>query len=65
MYAEILVSLGYEDLESVVIMSEEEIDELSTSINMRPGHKRKFPVAIMKAKEEGMKSRQRSGEKKR
>ena len=36
------LALGYEDLESVSLLSEEEIVELATSIKMRPGHRRKL-----------------------
>jgi hypothetical protein len=51
--AEILfLSLGYEDLLSLTLMSATQIEELSVSINMKAGHKLKFPWAIQSAREE-------------
>jgi hypothetical protein len=43
--------LGYDLLESLTLLSKEEIEELSISIKMLPGHKRRFPAAIQKARE--------------
>ena len=38
-YQQDLEEQGYEELESLVLLSEEEIEELSTSINMKPGNR--------------------------
>ena len=46
------LALGYEDLESVSLLSEEEIDELATSIKMRPGHRRKLQAVMSKVRAE-------------
>jgi hypothetical protein len=44
--------VGYDLLESLILLSQEEIEELSVSIKMKPGHKRRFPVAVQKARED-------------
>ena len=44
--------LGYEVLEILTALSQEEIDELSTSLKMKPGHKKMFSLAIQKAERE-------------
>ena len=51
-YQQALEEEGYEELESLTLLSEKEIDELSTSIKMKPGHRKKLPVAIKRAREE-------------
>lgn len=51
-YQQALEEEGYEELESLVLLSKEEIEDLSTAIKMRPGHKKKLPVAIQSAREE-------------
>ena len=51
-YQQALEAEGYEDLESLTLMTEEEIAELSTAINMKAGHKKKFAAAILKARRE-------------
>jgi hypothetical protein len=50
----LLLSLfvGYEELEILALLTGEQIDELSVTIKMRPGHKVKFPLAIQAAREE-------------
>jgi hypothetical protein len=45
-------TIGLEDVESLTLLSQEEVEELSVSINMKLGHKRKLLVAIRKAREE-------------
>jgi hypothetical protein len=39
-------------LGSLTILTPEEIDELSTAIQMKPGHKRRFPNVVKKKREE-------------
>jgi hypothetical protein len=51
-YQQALEDEGYEDLESLALLTKEQIEELSATIKMRPGHKFKFPVAIQTAREE-------------
>ena len=43
---------GYDDLESLTLLSAEEVDELCAEVKMKPGHRRKMPVIIERAKEE-------------
>ena len=38
--------------ESLVLLTEEEINELSSTITMKAGHKKRFPIEIRKAREE-------------
>jgi hypothetical protein len=51
-YHKALEDEGFEDVESLTILTGEEIEELSTAVKMKFGHKKKFPVAIHKAREE-------------
>ena len=51
-YQKALEEEGYDDLATLSVMTQEEIDELSTSIGMKPGHRRKLPLLIKKAREE-------------
>ena len=60
-YKQALAEEGYEGIESLTLLSDEEIEELSRSVNMKPGHKKTFPVAIEKARQ-GMKEHQREKE---
>jgi hypothetical protein len=57
-YQQALEDEGYEELESLTLLTPEQIEELSVTIQMRPGHKVKFPVAIHKAREELQESRE-------
>jgi hypothetical protein len=43
---------GFEDLQSLVLLSDEQISDLSSAINMKLGHKLKFAVIIREAREE-------------
>ena len=51
-YQQALEEEGFEDVESLTLLTSGEIEELSTAIKMKFGHKKKFPVAIQKAREE-------------
>jgi hypothetical protein len=51
-YQQSLEDQGFEELESLTLLTDEEINELSTAISMKLGHKKKFPVAIQQAREE-------------
>ena len=61
-YQQPLEDEGYEELESLTLLTPEQIEELSVTIQMRPGHKVKFPVAIQKAREELDKRRKQKQE---
>jgi hypothetical protein len=50
-YQQALEELGYEELESVVLLNTEEVEALSSAIQMKAGHRKKFPVAIQNARE--------------
>jgi hypothetical protein len=50
-YQAALEEQGYEDLISIVLLSEEEIEELATAISMRPGHRKKLPIVIKEQEE--------------
>lgn len=50
-YQQALEELGYEELESVVVLNTEEVEALSSVIQMKAGHRKKFPVAIQHARE--------------
>ena len=43
---------GFDDLQSLTLLTTEEIDELATAIGMKQGHKMKFPVLIQQAREQ-------------
>ena len=43
---------GFDAVESLILLSENDIGELCTAINMKRGHKIRFPVIIAKAREE-------------
>ena len=43
---------GFDAVESLILLSEKDIDELCTAINMKRGHKIRFPVVIAEAREE-------------
>jgi len=51
-YQQALEEEGFEDLQSLVLLSPEQIEELSSAINMKMGHKLKFPVTIQDARED-------------
>ena len=51
-YQQSLEDEGFEELEALTLLSPEEIEELASAIKMKFGHKKKFPVAISKAREE-------------
>merc|ERR1711862_537835 len=64
-YCESLVEEGFDDLQSLVLLTADGIDELSTAISMKKGHKMKFPVLILQAREqmdETMKKQKREKE---
>ena len=42
---------GLDTVESLILLSEQEIDELCTRIKMKLGHKKRFPVVIAEARE--------------
>jgi hypothetical protein len=44
--------IGYEDVVSLTLLSDEEIQELAISLKMKPGHMKKLPFAIEKARDE-------------
>ena len=52
---------GFDDLQSLTLLTTEEIDELATTIGMKQGHKKKFPVLIQEEEQE----RRREKEKQR
>ena len=54
--------VGYDLLESLILLSQEEIEELSVSIKMKPGHKRRFPAAVQKAREEAKREEEEQDE---
>ena len=43
---------GFDAIENLTLLSEDEISELATAIKMKFGHKRRFPVIIKKARED-------------
>jgi hypothetical protein len=43
---------GYDDLASLALLSEEEVEEFATSIDMKKGHKKKLPVVIQELRED-------------
>ena len=43
---------GFDAVESLILLSDKDIDELCTAINMKRGHKIRFPVVIAEAREE-------------
>ena len=51
-YQQALEDEGYEELESLVLLDEKEIEELSAAVEMKAGHRKKFPVAIQTARED-------------
>jgi len=51
-YQTALEEEGYEDLISIVLLNEDEIEELATAISMRPGHRKKLPVVINMVRKE-------------
>jgi hypothetical protein len=51
-YQKNLEEEGFEVLESLTLLSDEEVESLSTAMQMKLGHKKLFPVAIRKAREE-------------
>ena len=51
-YQQSLEDEGYDSKESLVLLTDDEIDELSSTIMMKAGHKKRFPVEIRKAREE-------------
>ena len=50
-YQTALEEEGYEDLISIVLLNEDEIEELATTISMRPGHRKKLPIVIKEQEE--------------
>jgi hypothetical protein len=44
-------SIGYDDLQSLALLADDQIEALSSAINMRPGHRLKFPFVIKELKE--------------
>ena len=42
----------YDDLESLILLSDVEVEELCTAIAMKPGHKKRFPSLLKREKEE-------------
>ena len=61
-YQQALEDEGYEELESLTLLTPEQIEELSVTIHMRPGHKVKFPVAIQAARDELQKRKKQKQE---
>ena len=51
-YQEALAEEGYDDLASFSMITEDEIEELCASVKMKPGHRKKMPMLIDKAKRE-------------
>jgi hypothetical protein len=51
-YQQSLEDEGYDSKESLVLLTDDEIDELSSTIKMKAGHKKRFPVEIREAREE-------------
>ena len=51
-YQEALDKEGYDDLESFSMIPDEEIEQLCDQVKMRPGHRRKMPALIARAKED-------------
>ena len=43
---------GFDYLQSLTLLTTEEINELATTIGMKQGHKKKFPVLIQQAREQ-------------
>jgi hypothetical protein len=62
-YQQLLEEEGFDDLESLTLLSQEEIQELSTAIHMKLGHKKKFPVAIQNGREEIKRQKEEQAEK--
>ena len=56
---------GYDAVESLILLSDEEIGELCTAIKMKPGHTKRFPVVIAEAREEEKKRRMEKEKKER
>jgi hypothetical protein len=50
-YKQALEQEGFEVLESLIGLSQEQVDALGTAIHMKMGHKMVFPVAIEEARE--------------
>ena len=42
----------YDDLESLILLSDVEVEELCAAIAMKPGHKKRFPSLLKREKEE-------------
>jgi hypothetical protein len=51
-YKQALEEQGFEELESLTLLTDVEIAELSSAINMKMGHAKKFPAAIDDARKE-------------
>ena len=51
-YKQALEDEGFEVLESLISLSEEEVDSLGTAMQMKMGHMKVFPLAIQKARED-------------
>ena len=49
-YLEALKQEGYDDLLSLSMLPEDEVDELCTALKMKPGHKRKMPALVRRLK---------------
>ena len=51
-YQQALEAEGYDDLYSVSVIPEDELDELCLTLKMKPGHRRKMPMLINKLRRE-------------
>ena len=51
-YRPALEDQGFDAVESLVLLTDDEINELSSAVAMKFGHKKRFPVEIRKAREE-------------
>ena len=51
-YQEALADEGYDDLESFSMISSEEIEELCATVQMKPGHRKKMPALVDRARED-------------
>ena len=51
-YQESFADEGYDDLESFSLIPAEEIEELCKAVKMKPGHRRKMPGLVDRAREE-------------
>ena len=51
-YRPALEDQGFDAVESLVLLTDDEINELSSAVAMKFGHKKRFPVEIREAREE-------------